>query len=90
MYDCFNKENFSDYNRKFLIQIIVLDNRTMDSPKVIDSIVWDDSEKKWKTEKITVEEYHGYTECRRCQKPLSHNVKTKGEFKVIYVKCGCG
>ncbi|WP_255464440.1 hypothetical protein [Nitrosopumilus sp. b1] len=62
----------------------------MDSPKIIDSIVWDDSEKKWTTEKITIEEYHGFTECRRCQKPLSHNVKTQGKFKVVYVRCGCG
>ncbi len=38
---------------------------------------------------VKVEEYHGYTECRYCQRPMSHNVKVDGEFKVIYVKCGC-
>ena len=69
--------------------MIVLGMRNMDPPKVIDSIVWNDSEKKWITEKITVEEYHGYTECRRCQKPLSHNVKTNGTFRIVYVRCGC-
>ena len=45
--------------------------------------------KKWITKRVEIEEYHGFAECRYCQKPLSHNVKTNGEFKVIYTKCGC-
>ena len=61
----------------------------MNEPKEIDSVEWDTVGKKWVTKKIQVEEYHGFTECRYCQKPMSHNVKTNGEFKVIYTKCGC-
>ena len=38
---------------------------------------------------VQVEEYHGWTECQYCNKPMSHNIKTEGEFKVVYVKCGC-
>ena len=61
----------------------------MDAPKEIDSVEWDTVDKKWVIKKIQVEEYHGFTECRYCQKPMSHNVKTNGEFKVVYTKCGC-
>ena len=61
----------------------------MEDPKEIDSVYWDEESKSWKTEKNIVEEYHGFTECRYCQRPMSHNVKTNGEFKVIYVRCGC-
>ena len=58
----------------------------MEDPKEIDSVYWDEESKSWKTERIVVEEYHGFTECRYCQRPISHNVKTNGEFKVIYVR----
>jgi hypothetical protein len=61
----------------------------MDTPKEIDSVYWDEKSKSWNTKLIQVEEYHGFTECRYCHMPMSHNVKTEGEFKVIYVKCGC-
>ena len=61
----------------------------MDPPAEIESVYWDEQNKSWKTELIKVEEYHGSTECRYCQSPMSHNVKTNGEFKVVYVKCGC-
>ena len=61
----------------------------MDVPKEIDSVEWDTVDKKWDIKKIQVEEYHGNTECRYSQKPMSHNVKTNGEFKVIYTKCEC-
>ena len=61
----------------------------MSSPKVIESVEWNDEEKSWKTEKIIVEEYYGFTECRYCNKPISHNVKTNNELKVVYVRCAC-
>ena len=61
----------------------------MDVPKEIDSIEWNEESKKWVTKKNQIEEYHGFTECRYCQKPMSHNVKINGEFKVIYAKCAC-
>ena len=61
----------------------------MDVPKEIESVYWDEASKSWKTQLIQVEEYDGSTECRYCQRPMSHNVKTDGEFKVVYVKCGC-
>ena len=61
----------------------------MDVPKEIESVYWDEASKSWKTQLIQVEEKHGSTECRYCQRPMSHNVKTDGEFKVVYVKCGC-
>jgi hypothetical protein len=61
----------------------------MDEPKEIESVYWDEKSKSWNTKLIKVEKYHGFTECRYCQRPISHNVKTEGEFKVVYVKCGC-
>ncbi len=61
----------------------------MESPKIIESVFWNNSEKKWDKKKIVVEEYHGFTECRRCQKPMSHNVKAEGKFQVVYVRCAC-
>ena len=61
----------------------------MDSPKEIDSVFWDEETKSWKTKLVKVDEYHGFTECRYCQRPMSHNIKAEGEFKVVYVKCGC-
>ena len=36
----------------------------MDTPKEIESVEWDDDKKEWKTKKILVEEYYGFTECR--------------------------
>ena len=63
--------------------------KTMEPPKEIDSVFWDEESKSWKTKIVKVEEYHGFTECRYCHRPMSHNVKTGGEFKIVYVKCGC-
>ena len=40
----------------------------MDSPKEIDSVYWDEESKSWKTKLVKVEEYHGFTECKYCQK----------------------
>ena len=61
----------------------------MSDPKEIDSVVWSEEKKSWVVKKIVIEEYHGFTECKYCRRPMSYNVKTEGEFKVIYVKCGC-
>ena len=61
----------------------------MEPPKEIESIEWDDERKMWNTEIIQVDEYHGFTECRYCHRPISHNIKTNGQFKVVYVKCAC-
>ena len=61
----------------------------MEPPKEIESIEWDDERKMWKAEIIQVDEYHGFTECRYCHRPISHNIKTNGQFKVVYVKCAC-
>jgi hypothetical protein len=63
--------------------------KNMENPQEIDSVYWDEESKSWKTKMVKVEEYHGFTECRYCQRPMSHNIKTEGEFKVVYVKCGC-
>ena len=60
-----------------------------DPPSKINSVYWDEDSKSWKYKMIKVEEYHGHTNCQRCNKPMSHNIKTGGEFKVVYVKCGC-
>ena len=61
----------------------------MDDIKEIESVYWDEKSKSWNTKLVKVEEYHGFTECRYCQRPMSHNIKTKAEFKVVYVKCAC-
>ena len=34
----------------------------MDTPKEIESVEWNDQEKTWVTRKITVDEYHVFTE----------------------------
>ncbi len=61
----------------------------MDIPTEIYSVYWDEEKKSRQYKMIQVEEYHGFVECQYCHKPISHNVKTDGEFKVVYVKCGC-
>ena len=61
----------------------------MDNPTEINSVYWDESTKSWTHKVVPVEEYHGFVECQQCRKPLSHNIKTNGEFKVVYVECGC-
>ena len=58
-------------------------------PTEINSVYWDEDTKSWKHKMIKVDEYHGYVNCPHCNKPMSHNVKTDGEFKVVYVRCGC-
>ena len=47
----------------------------MDNPKEIDSVYWDEESKSWKTKLVKVEEYHGFTECKYCRRPMSHNIK---------------
>ena len=61
----------------------------MDAPSEIESVYWDEESKSWKTKIVKVDEYHGFTECQQCQRIMSHNIKTDGEFKVVYVKCAC-
>ncbi len=61
----------------------------MDNPTEINSVYWDESTKSWAHKTVPVEEYHGFVECQQCRKPLSHNIKTDGEFKVVYVECAC-
>lgn len=58
-------------------------------PKEITAVYWDEGSKSWKDEAVKVDEYHGSTPCSRCQRPMSHNVKSGGEFRVVYVRCGC-
>ena len=58
-------------------------------PTEINSVYWDEDTKSWKYEIVQVEEYHGHTDCQYCHRPMSHNIKTGGQFKVVYVKCAC-
>ena len=61
----------------------------MDGPSEINSVFWNEERKSWDYKIVKVDEYFGFTECQQCRKPMSHNVKTNGEFKMVYVKCGC-
>jgi hypothetical protein len=61
----------------------------MEGPSEINSVVWNEEKKSWDYKIIKVDEYFGFTECQQCRKPMSHNIKTDGEFKMVYVKCGC-
>jgi len=62
---------------------------SMEGPSEINSVFWNEDKKSWDYKMIKVEEYFGFTECQQCRKPMSHNVKTDGEFKMVYVKCAC-
>ena len=66
-----------------------MDITMTNTPTEINSVYWDNVSKTWKYKIISVEEYHGFVQCQYCQKPISHNIKTHGEYKVVYVKCGC-
>lgn len=61
----------------------------MKGPSEINSVFWNEDKKSWDYKLIKVEEYFGFTECQQCRKPMSHNVKTEGEFKMVYVRCAC-
>ena len=61
----------------------------MEGPSEINSVFWNEDKKAWDYKMIKVDEYFGFTECQQCRKPMSHNVKTDGEFKMVYVKCAC-
>lgn len=61
----------------------------MEGPTEINSVYWNESKKSWEYKRVKVEEYFGFNECQQCRKPMSHNIKTEGEFKMIYVECGC-
>ena len=40
-------------------------------------------------ENTEIDEYHGFVNCQYCHNPISHNIKTNNEFKIVYVKCMC-
>ena len=61
----------------------------MATPTEINSVYWNEEKKSWDHKIIHVEEYHGFVECQQCRRPMSHSIKTDGEFKVVYVECGC-
>ena len=61
----------------------------MDNPTEINSVYWNEEKKSWDHKMIKVDEYHGFEECQQCRRPMSHNIKTDGEFKIVYVECGC-
>ena len=61
----------------------------MEAPTEINSVFWSEETKSWKYRVVKVDEYHGFTECQQCRRPISHNIKTGGEFKVVYVRCMC-
>ena len=60
----------------------------MDNPTEINSVFWNEDTKSWDHKIVPIEEYHGFVECQQCRRPLSHNIKSEVEFRVIYVECG--
>ena len=61
----------------------------MEGPSELNSVFWNEEKKSWDYEMIKVDEYFGFTECQQCRKPMSHNIKSDGEFKMVYVRCAC-
>ena len=61
----------------------------MEGPSEINSVYWNEEEKSWDYKIIKADEYFGFTECQQCRKPMSHNIKSGGKFKIAYVKCAC-
>ena len=61
----------------------------MKGPTKIESVFWNEQKKSWDYKTVNVEDYFGFVECQQCRRPMSHNIKTGGEFKVVYVKCAC-
>jgi len=61
----------------------------MERPSEINSVFRNEKTKSWEYKIVQDEEYFGFTECQQCRRPMSHNIKTNGEFKMVYVKCGC-
>jgi len=61
----------------------------MEGPSELNSVFWNEEKKSWNYKIIKVDEYFGFTECQQCRKPMSHNIKSDGEFKMVYVKCAC-
>ena len=74
-------------NRKLDNQINHISN--MDAPAEINSVYWNEDKKSWDDKIVKVDEYFGFSECQQCRRPMSHNIKTGGEFKMVYVRCGC-
>jgi len=61
----------------------------MEGPSEINTVFWNEEKKSWDYKMIKIDEYFGFNECQQCRKPMSHNVKSEGEFKMVYVKCRC-
>ena len=59
------------------------------TPSEINSVFWNEDKKSWDYKLVKVDEYFGYAQCQQCQRPMSHNIKSGGEFKMVYVKCAC-
>lgn len=76
-----------DQNRKLDNQINRISN--MGAPTEINSVYWNEDKKSWEDKIVKVDEYFGFSECQQCRRPMSHNIKTGGEFKMVYVRCGC-
>ena len=76
-----NIENISKQTREM--------TDSSENPSEINSVYWDEQTKSWKNKMVKVYEYFGFTECQRCRRPMSHNIKTEGQFKMVYVRCGC-
>ena len=76
-----NIENISKQTREM--------TDSSENPSEINSVYWDEQTKSWKNKMVKVDEYFGFTECQRCRRPMSHNIKTEGQFKMVYVRCGC-
>ena len=76
-----NIENISKQTREM--------TDSSENPSEINSVYWDEQTKSWKDKMVKVDEYFGFTECQRCRRPMSHNIKTEGQFKMVYVRCGC-
>lgn len=72
-----------------ILKYCLTQNGIMENPTEINSVFWDEKTKSWQYKIVPVEEYHGFSECQHCRRPMSHNIKSEGEFKVVYVKCGC-
>ena len=75
-------------NAKINLKFIISKSR-YGNPTEINSVFWNEETKSWDHKMIKVDEYHGFVECQQCRRPMSHNIKTDGEFKIVYVECGC-
>jgi len=47
----------------------------MENPTELKSVFWNEDKKSWDHEIVPVDEYHGFTECQQCRRPMSHTSK---------------